>query len=124
MYNIKMSIKINTSYEISSKTAEPGKNKYSIVATDWNVSILEYLKQYSDRPTDSVYGDWILTDNNDTSSLTELPENLKKQFGIINQHNSAGGYSRKRKLKKRPTARRIRSSKARNARKARTTRRK
>ena len=111
MYNIKMSIQIGNSYEISSKTAEPGKNKYFIVATDWNHGILEYLKN-SDRPENSAFGDWIITDNPDTSRLDELPGAIKKQLHIINAHNSnGGGYSRKRNIKKRSSTRRRRSSK-------------
>ena len=64
-----MSIEIGKSYEISSKTAEPGENKYFIVATQWNSAILEHLKQNSNPIKDSVFGDWIITDNPVTSDV-------------------------------------------------------
>jgi hypothetical protein len=115
-----MPIEIGKVYEIVSKTANPGENKYKIEATDWNSEILKHLQKNSNPTQNGLYGDWIITDNPPDSDVQELPTTLKERFGIVNEHNSSGGYSRKRKLKKRPTARRRGSSK----RKARTTRRK
>jgi hypothetical protein len=109
-----MSIEIGKLYGISSKTAKPGENKYFIEATNWNSKILEHLQQNSNPPDpeNSAFGDWILTDNPDTSTLKELPKTLKEQFGIVNIHNpNGGGYSRKRNIKKRSATRRRRSSK-------------
>ena len=122
-----MPIEIGKVYEIVSKTAKPGENKYKIEATDWNSKILNYLQQNSNPNQDDLYGDWIITDNPPDSDVQELPKTLKERFGIVNVHNTSGGYSRKRKLKNRSTARRRRGSSKRrmsNARKARTTRRK